>query len=257
MTQFRVRQYFFSSIAILSVLLASAFAKAQNSSRSASISDTLAMNFTPTDTIPDGYRHFIMPSAKPIQGGYAGFWELGFLNAGVGIGDVLSLAGGFTILPTVAFKSQIGYLQAKLTAVDEGPFSFAAGLNFLRMTSSFPYLHLFAEGTYEFPSKVRVTGLFMYKLSGNDFPIVNIIPYGSFIFSYGGPVGGGIGFDMPTSIPNLRLIGEAWNHDLSNPSKLAAMIGLRVENSRFSSDFGLMYFSEPLLVPVANFVWRF
>jgi hypothetical protein len=232
--------------------------RAQGSTHSTTIiSDTLAMNFVPTDTIRDGYRHFIMPSAKPIEGGYAGFWELAFLNAGVGFDDVLSLVGGFTLLPTVELRSQIGYLQAKLTMVDEGPFSFAAGLNFLRMTSAHDYLHLFAVGTYEFPSEARVTGLFLYKLSGDDFPTVVVAPYGSFTFIYGGPVGGGIGFDMPTSVPNLRVLAEAWNHDLTNPSKIAAMVGLRVENSRFSSDFGFMYFTQPLLVPVANFVWRF
>src|SRR5436189_5996726 len=68
----------------------------------------------------DDYRHFIMPTAKPIHGGYFGFWELAFLQGGVGVGDFLSFSGGITVLPTVAFRSQIGYLQAKATLADEG-----------------------------------------------------------------------------------------------------------------------------------------
>jgi hypothetical protein len=213
---------------------------------------------TPDTTLRDGYRHFIMPTARPITGGYVGVWELAFLQAGVGFGDVLSLSGGFTVMPTVSFKSQFAFLQAKLTAVEEGPFSFAAGLNLLRLTSDHLYTHLFAVGTYELPSRVRFSGLFFYKLSGDDFPIINVRPYGQFAFNYGGPIGVGVGFDAPIpQVDNLHVVAEAWNHDISSPTKLAALIALRVENPSFSSDFGFMYFTQPLLVPVANFVWRF
>ena len=41
------------------------------------------------DSVVDGYRHFIMPTGKPIEGGYFGFWELAFLTGGYGFGDVL------------------------------------------------------------------------------------------------------------------------------------------------------------------------
>src|SRR5438874_1416205 len=88
----------------------------------------------PTDSVRDGYRHFIMPSAKTIDGGYVGFWELAFMQAGVGVGDFLSLSGGFTIMPTVAFRSQIGFVQSKITFFDDQGLSLAAGLNFLRFT---------------------------------------------------------------------------------------------------------------------------
>ena len=210
------------------------------------------------DTVRDAYRHFIMPTAKPVNGGYLGFWELAFLQGGVGFSDVVSLVGGFTAMPTVAFRSQFAYVQAKVTMVDEGPFSFAMGLNLLRLTSDHIYDHLFAVGTYETPGHLRFTGLFFYKLAGDNFPIVNVFPYGEFSFNYGGPIGVGAGFDAPVpDVQNLRVIAEVWNHDIESPQKVAAMVGLRVENSRFSSDFGFMYFTQPLIVPVANFVWRF
>ncbi|MEO6939963.1 MAG: hypothetical protein ABI444_07475 [Candidatus Kapaibacterium sp.] len=210
------------------------------------------------DTIVDGYRHFIMPSAKPVQGGYAGVWELAFLQAGVGIEDVLSITGGFTIMPTVSVRSQFGFLQAKLTLADEGGLSFAAGMNLLRLTSEHLYTHLFAVGTYETTQHTRFTGLFFYKLTGDDYPIVNVFPYGTFAFNYGGAVGIGAGFDTPVpEISNLRIVAEVWNHDIQSPTKLAALLALRVENAKFSSDFGFMYFTLPILAPVANFVWRF
>ncbi len=206
----------------------------------------------------DEYRHFIMPTGKPIQGGYFGFWELAFLQGGFGVGDVFSFSGGITVMPTVAPKSQFGFLQAKATLADEGGISFALGANLLRLTNDNLYLHTFASATMEMQNETRYTGLIFLKVYGNDFPIINVIPYGSFSFTYGSPLGVGIGFDTPIKgIPNTRIVAEIWNHDLSTPTKIALLFAARIESERFSSDFGFMYFSLPLLAPVANFVWRF
>jgi hypothetical protein len=96
------------------------------------------------------------------------------------------------------------------------------------------------------------------KTVGPDYPIVNVVPYGQFSFTYGGLLGAGIGFDTPIKgIPNTRIVAEIWNHDLSSVTKFALLFAARIESERFSSDFGFMYFSLPLLAPVANFVWRF
>lgn len=217
------------------------------------------------DSIVDGYRHFIMPTAKPIEGGYFGFWELAFLQGGYGFGDVLSVSAGFTVLPTVAFRSQIGYLQGKLTFFDDQGLSVAGGLNFLRLTSDNTFLHLFGVLTYQLPSDARITGLFFYKIYSNTLQgsnttlvPVNVYPYGSFTFNYTGGLGAGVGFDAPLNDnKNMRFIAEAWSHDLSEPTALAILGALRLESKNFSSDFGFMFFTLPLLVPVANFVWRF
>ncbi len=220
---------------------------------------------TPTDSVRDGYRHFIMPTGKVIEGGYAGFWELAFMQAGYGFGDFFSLSGGFTILPTVAFRSQIGFVQAKLTIVDDQNIALAGGLNFLRLTSDNTFLHLFGVLTYETPTGSRFSGMLFYKLTtstlnGADNPliVVNVFPYGSFDFIYNSGLGGTVGFDTPLpGNPNVRFVAEIWNHDLSSPNKLGIIGALRVESDRFSSDFGFMYFTLPLIAPVANFVWRF
>ncbi|MDP4230404.1 MAG: hypothetical protein Q8916_08390 [Bacteroidota bacterium] len=207
----------------------------------------------------DEYRHFIMPTGKPINGGYVGFWELAFIQAGVGLGNVFSFSGGITALPTVAFRSQFAFLQAKATLADEGGISFAVGGNLLRLTSDFLYFHAFASVTAELQNETRYTGLLFLKLSGESFPVIYVYPFSPppFSFSYGGILGAGIGFDTPIKgVPNTRIVAEIWNHDLSSPSKIALLFALRLENSRFSSDFGFMYFSLPLLAPVANFVWR-
>ncbi len=220
---------------------------------------------TPTDSVVDGYRHFIMPTGKPIEGGYFGFWELGFMQAGYGFGDVLSLSGGFTILPTVALRSQFAFLQAKLTFFDDQGLSLAGGLNYLRLTSDNTLLHLFGALTYETPTQTRVTGLMFYKIYSNPpngsnttLITVNVVPYGAFTFNYTGGLGAGLGFDTPlVGSPNIRFVGELWSHDLSEPSALAVLGALRLESQDFSSDFGFMYFTLPFLAPVANFVWRF
>ncbi len=205
----------------------------------------------------DDYRHFIMPTGKPIHGGYIGFWELAFLQAGVGFGDFLSLTGGITAMPTVAFRSQFGFLQAKATLADDGGISFAAGANLLRLTSDNLYVHAFVSGTMEMQNETRYTGLLFLKAAGPDFPIVNVVPFGEFSFTYGGILGAGIGFDTPIKgLANTRIIAEIWNHDLTSVNKFALLFAVRIESERFSSDFGFMYFSLPLLAPVANFVWR-
>jgi hypothetical protein len=220
---------------------------------------------TPADSVVDGYRHFIMPTGKPIEGGYFGFWELGFMQAGYGFGDVLSLAGGFTVMPTVAFRSQFGFLQSKLTFYDDQGFALAGGLNYLRLTSDNTLLHLFGALTYESPTQTRITGLIFYKIYANTVNgsnttliTVNVVPYGSFIFNYTGGLGAGLGFDTPLAgNPHVRFVGEVWNHDLTEPTALGILGAFRLESENFSSDFGFMFFTLPLLAPVANFVWRF
>ncbi|HEY6171841.1 MAG TPA: hypothetical protein VIX80_06260, partial [Candidatus Kapabacteria bacterium] len=132
----------------------------------------------------DQSRHFIMPTAKPIQGGYAGVWELAFVQAGYGFGDFLSFSGGITLMPTVSMKSQVGYLQAKATLADENGVAFAVGVNYLRLTSEYPYIHGFVSATAEQQDETRYTGFMFYKFYGEEYPIVDIYPYGSFSFSY-------------------------------------------------------------------------
>jgi hypothetical protein len=207
---------------------------------------------------PDAYRHFIMPTGKVLQGGYLGVWELAFLQAGYGFGDFLTVSGGMTIMPTVALKSQFAFLQAKATLADEGGIAFAAGLNLLSLTHAHTFSYGFVSGTAEMENDSRYTALLFYKFSGSNDPIINVDPYGQFDFRYGGALGGGIGFDAPLKgIKNTRIVVEIWNHDLSIASKIAALAAFRVEGETFSSDFGLMYFTLPLIAPVANFVWRF
>ena len=110
-------------------------------------------------------------------------------------------------------------------------------------------------------NETRYTALFFFKISGADYPQITVYPLNPnspFTFNYGGPLGIGIGFDTPIKgIPNTRIVAEIWNHDLSSVSKFALLFAARIESERFSSDFGFMYFSLPLLAPVANFVWRF
>ena len=223
------------------------------------------LSIAQSDSIVDGYRHFIMPTGKPIEGGYFGFWELAFLQGGYGFGDVLSVSGGITVMPTVAVRSQFAYLQGKITFYDDQGLSVAGGLNFLRLTSDNTLLHLFGALTYELPSQTRFTGLFFYKIYGNTpqgsnttLVTVNVVPYGAFTFNYTGGLGAGLGFDTPLSNnKNVRFVAEAWSHDISQPTAFALLGALRLESQNFSSDFGFMFFTLPLLAPVANFVWRF
>src|SRR5687767_1166217 len=164
---------------LLLLLAVSSVASAQQKT-----ADNLEYFAPAIDTVRDPGRHFLMPTAKANVGAYLGAWELAFLQGGIGFDRVVSVNAGITAMPTVAFRSQFAFVNTKLTIMDEPWFSFALGGNFLRLTSSFPYVHLFGVGTYEHEDKTRISGMFFYKLSGADFPIVDVIPYGSFSFTY-------------------------------------------------------------------------
>ena len=220
---------------------------AQTDSTTASSSST---SYTPPSRI------FIMPTANPIGGGhaYVADYELFMLYGGVGIGDVVSVTAGTSLLLVAPFSAQIYTAMVKATVASSDQFSFALAGNLLYISTANQYFHLYGVMSYLYDSTWITGGLF-YKLSGPDFGLIDAGRLGSIQYIYGGNLGLAVGFDAPLpGFSNARFIGELWDHDAQNPSKTAIMLGVRVHNEGFSCDFGFG-FGGGLLVPVTNFVY--
>lgn len=76
---------------------------------------------------PAGTRLFFAPTARPLSSGsvYLAVYEVFFPFAAVGVGDVLTLAGGVSILP---FTDQLLYAAPKVTVYNGRRSQFALGL---------------------------------------------------------------------------------------------------------------------------------
>src|SRR5579883_2073190 len=102
---------------------------AQTDSTTASSSST---SYTPPSRI------FIMPTANPIGGGhaYVADYELFMLYGGVGIGDVVSVTAGTSLLLVAPFSAQIYTAMVKATVASSDQFSFALAGNLLYISTA-------------------------------------------------------------------------------------------------------------------------
>lgn len=85
---------------------------------------------------PNNTRLLFAPTAKPLKSGkgYFAIYELFFSFLGYGIGDILTLAGGMSLIPGAT--SQIVYFAPKLTFINSPNVSVATGLIHFSATSS-------------------------------------------------------------------------------------------------------------------------
>ena len=68
----------------------------------------------------------------------------------------------------------------------------------------------------------------------------------------------GVALGITTKITarhGFYFLGELWNNNIAKMTNTALLGGLRVCNSNFSADFGILFFTVPYIIPVVNFVW--
>ena len=84
---------------------------------------------------PNESRLFFAPTARPIKAGegYFSIYEIFFPTISVGIADILSLSAGISLIPGA--NSQLIYFAPKITAIQKGDFSAAAGLFYINASS--------------------------------------------------------------------------------------------------------------------------
>jgi hypothetical protein len=212
------------------------------------------------------YRHshraYILPTAEPIGSNhFIGVWEMLFLYAGAGIGDIVSITAGRSVVPGISSSQQATDINIKATLASmefESTgrlLTLALGVNYSLVNDANKMIHLYGVGTFSF-SRTSLTIATFYKLGSQDFftayfgnnAIDVVYPDGAF--------GIGLGLDSKWSTRHdLHIIGELWNSDVAHPSHTGVLLGLRLANSNFSSDFGLAFFTLPLVAPFVSFTW--
>jgi hypothetical protein len=174
---------------------------------------------------PNGSRLFFGPTARPVRAGsgYFSVYELFFPYLAVGIGDIVTLAGGITVLPGAS--SQLFYLGPKISfPLNSETFDLAIGGH---------YFNAFGQDTEGAGIVYAVTTI------GGQMASVTI--------------GGGYGFVEGEFSENpllmvggevqlsnsAKLISENW-FPLSSGSSLLSF-GVRFFGENLSADFGFYY----------------
>ena len=214
----------------------------------------------------DFYRHnhrlFLLPTADPISSNhFIGDFELLFFYFGFGISDIVSITGGRTIIPGISSKEQVSALDGKITLYNTTfapyakSFSLALGGNLTFLNNNNKLSHLYGAGTITFNRSAITASLFV-KTGNADF---NRLYFGvnAIDMKYAnGSWGLALGLDTRFSQRNdLHFIGELWNSNVMSPSNSGVLLGLRLCNTSFSTDFGIAFFTQPFAAPFASFVW--
>lgn len=208
------------------------------------------------------HRIFLMPTGEPIgKNHFVGSFDLLFLYAGFGITDYFSATIGTTLVPRLFDGQQAYLLNLKSTVYQQywesmyGKMSIALGYNLAFVNEDNRFTHIYAAGTF----KLRRTGFTMnmfYKSGSENYYEIKIQDAIYPMTYANGAFGLGLGLDNRISDRHdLFFIGELWISDIANPRQSAATLGLRLANSAFAADFGLMLFPAPQAVPYVSFVW--
>jgi hypothetical protein len=210
-------------------------------------------------------NHFLMPSASPNgPGGFISNYELGFLYGGFGLGYGATVSMGATLVPTVSLRSQLYHIGAKFTIERSADYELAVGAAYSFLTLDYPYAHIYGVGTFPFGSG-RYSVMVFYRASGQETAPIALQAFSSdesdttrFTVHYDGSLGAAVGFDAPAfGRDDMSWVGEIWNNDLTKPQNTVSLLAIRVTNEHLSADFGLALFSQPFVVPVTSFTWRF
>lgn len=210
------------------------------------------------------HRSSLLPTAEPIgDNHYFGLYELIFPAVGFGITDYFSFIAARSIIPSIFPNEQISLLNGKFTFLNEkmnsikdNTVSMAVGWNSLWINTINSINHVYFVTTYESYS-VRMSGLLMLKIGGEDFYSVNFSPFTTFgIQLPRNTPGAGLTTDIKfNDTHDLYAFGELWMHSFSGSPNLNVLAGIRMADTRVSADIGFLFTTAPGLVPIAIFTW--
>jgi len=210
------------------------------------------------------HRSSLLPTAKPIgDNHYFGLYELIVPAVGFGITDYVSIIAARSIIPNIFPNEQISllngkftFLNEKMTSIKDNSVSMALGWNSLWVNTINSINHLYFVTTYESYS-VRMSGLLMLKIGGEDSYSVNFSPFTTFgIQLPRNTPGAGLTTDIKfNDTHDLYAFGELWMHSFSGSPNLNVLAGIRMADTRISADVGFLFTTAPGLVPIAIFSW--
>jgi hypothetical protein len=175
---------------------------------------------------PNYTRLLFAPTARPLKNGqgYFSAYEVFFPFLAVGVGDVLTLAGGMSLMP--GSTTQMVYLAPKVTAVNTGDFSLAGGVLYITLTSSNEDFDgagiAYSVATYG-TGEAAVTGGLGWGFFGDDFANDPILMLGG---------------ELRLS-NSVKLVSENWFPPGSEAYPLS--LGVRFFGDRLAADIALIY----------------
>lgn len=210
-------------------------------------------------------RGFIIPTAEGIGSDhYIALVEGVMPTFGIGIGDVLSVTGGRTVVPGIGAENQFSTVNIKASVyndanglVEGGKQFYAFGVNGAWINDVNFMGHLYGVATFT-GKRARVSTMIHAKLFGKD---VYNVSGGSLFSPFAFPFpNGSIGLAMMLDVRfptmhDLHFLGEIWNADIARPSQSALFIGLRHGNTSVTFDFGLTLLPGPNIAPAFSFAW--
>jgi len=210
-------------------------------------------------------RTFIMPTAAPIGNDhFIGLWEIAFLYAGVGIADVVSITAGRTFVPSVPSDQQASVVNIKATVYDapnglleEGKQYYAVGVNGAWLNDVNFLGHIYGVATFT-GRRTSVSTMLFAKIMGKDIYTINggtLFNNVQFPFA-NGAIGVGLSLDSRVNhFHDAHFLAEIWCADITRPASTALFLGLRLNNTNLSSDFGITVAQGPLILPSVAFSW--
>ena len=209
-----------------------------------------------------GHRVFLLPTAEGIKDNYfIGIFELGFLYAGAGIGDIFSVSAGRSLIPYINSNQQISVLdfKASILSIDFESIArkaaLAVGGNLSFINNNNRLVHFYGVGTVTL-SRTTLSAAIFFKTGSRDFYQISFantlipMPYED------GSAGISLGLDTKISKRHdVHFIAELWNSNVVKASNTGVLLGFRLCNTNFSTDFGFALFTSPFFIPFASFVW--
>jgi hypothetical protein len=212
------------------------------------------------------YRHahriYFMPTAVPIgDNHFIGDFELLFIYGGFGIMDRISVTAGRSIIPTIPSDEQITELNVKFSVLEEkyedfdGKLNLALGGNLAFINDNNRFIHAYGVATFQ-KRRSRLSAALFFKLGSEDTYRPHFKTNFFDINHPNGAVGLALGLDTKfTHWHDIHFIGELWNANITKPQETGVLLGFRLANTKFGADFGLAFFTTPIVAPFFSFVW--
>lgn len=206
------------------------------------------------------HREYIMPTARPIgDDHFVGNWEIGMLYGGFGITDYFSVTGGGTLIPGMGDQGWVVNLKATpwQDSFEGEKGGYAFGLGYVASgLGSVNFGHTYINASF-WGERTHVMAMVFARVDEqDDFESIRVFNTSYPVNLAPNAVGLAVGMDTRfSSWTDLRFVGELWSPDVSQPTNIAVLGGLRLDNENVAYDFGLTFLTQGFIIPHFAFSW--